>query len=44
MSARNWSCFTNYTKHWNKKNNKSKEKKKIKKKEKINYAGRTLRG
>ena len=41
MSANDWSCFTNYRKHWNKKNKKSKEKKKRKKKEKINYTGKT---
>ena len=34
-SAKNWSCFTNYAKHRDKK---LKEKKKRKKKEKINYA------
>ena len=44
MSAKNWSGFTTYTKHWNKKNTKLKEKKKSKKKEKINYAGQTSRG
>ena len=43
MSAKNWSCFTNYTKHGNKKNKKSKEKNKRKKKRKIIYAGKTSR-
>ena len=40
MSAKNWSCFTNYTKHWNRK---FKEKKKRKKKEKTDYAVKTSR-
>ena len=44
MSAKNGSCFTNYTKHRSKKNKQLKEKKKSKKKEKINQAGKTSRG
>ena len=40
-SAINWSCFTNYTKHWNKK---LKEKKKRKNKEKTDYAVKASRG
>ena len=44
MFAKNWSCFTHYTKPWNKENKKLKENKIRKKKEKINYAGKTSRG
>ena len=40
MSAKNWSCFTKYMTHCNKKK-KLKEKKKKKTKGKINYAGKT---